>query len=62
MKRYFKSIYGASASIQAHRDGTATLTVFCGGKRSRKTYGSERGAKIALGKWSDIWEEVKGGK
>ena len=50
MKRYFRSIYGATASIQTHRDGTATLTVFCGGKRHRKTYNTERGARIALGK------------
>ena len=60
MKRYFKSIYGASASIQTHRDGTATLVVFCGGKRYRKTYNTERGARIALGKWSDDWTEKKG--
>lgn len=60
MKRYFRSIYGATASIQTHRDGTATLTVFCGGKRHRKTYNTERGARIALGKWSDDWTEKKG--
>ena len=60
MKRYFRSIYGATASIQTHRDGTATLVVFCGGKRHRKTYNTERGARIALGKWSDEWEERKG--
>jgi len=59
MKRYFRSIYGATASIQTHRDGTATLTVFFGGKRTRKTYNTERGARIALGRWSDDWAERK---
>ena len=57
-RHYFKSVYGATASIRIHRDGTATLTVFCGGKRYRKTYNTERGARVALGKWSDDWEEV----
>jgi len=57
---YFRSIYGATASIRIHRDGTATLTVFCGGKRHRKTYNTERGARVALGKWSDDWTEQKG--
>ena len=61
MKRYFKSIYGATASIMQHRDGTATLTVCCGGKRSRKTYNTARGARVALGTWGDF-EEVKEGK
>lgn len=59
MKKYFKDMYGASASIQTHRDGTATLAVYCGGKRSRKTYGSERGARSALGRMSDTWTEKK---
>ena len=56
MKRYFRSVYGATASIAKHRDGTATLIVFCGGKRHKKDYSSERGARIALG---DCWEERK---
>lgn len=59
-RKYFKSFYGATASIRIHRDGTATLTVFCGGKRYRKTYNTERGARVALGKWSDDWTEQKG--
>ena len=57
---YFRSIYGATASIRIHRNGTATLTVFCGDKRHRKTYNTERGARIALGKWSYDWTEKKG--
>lgn len=59
MKRYFKDVYGATASILTHRDGTATLTVCCGGKRSRKTYNTERGARSAMGRMSDEWKEVK---
>ena len=61
MKRYFKSIYGASASIEQHRDGTATLRLFVAGKRFRKTYNTTHGARVALGTWGDF-EEVKGDK
>lgn len=59
MKKYYRDFYGASASITEHRNGTATLVVFCAGKRERKTYKSVRGAKIAMGKSSDGWWEVK---
>lgn len=63
MKRYYKTGWygGATATINTHKDGTATLTI-CGVKRTRKTYNTERGAKIALGKQYDgTWYEVKGG-
>ena len=61
MKKYFRDFYGGSASIQLHRDGTATLRVSDGyGERMvKKTYGSERGARIALSKYSDGGEEKK---
>lgn len=61
MKKYFKDFYGGGASIELHRDGTATLRISDGyGSRiHKKTYGSERGARIAMGKWSEGWEERK---
>jgi hypothetical protein len=61
MKRCFKTGWygGATATITTHKDGTATLTV---GRKFRKVYASERGARVALGKKYDgTWEEVKGG-
>ena len=64
MKRTYRTGWygGATATIHTHRDGTATLTIFGGGKRTRKTYNTERGARIALGKQYDgTWYEVKGG-
>lgn len=60
MKRYYKTGWygGATASITTHKDGTATLSI--NGKR--KTYNTERGARVALGKQYDgTWTEVKGG-
>ena len=55
MKRTYKTGWygGATATINTRRDGTATLTIIAGGKRTRKTYNSERGAKIALGRQYD---------
>ena len=61
MKKYFRDFYGGSASIQIHHDGTATLRVSdgYGDRMVKKTYSSERGARIAMGKYSDGWEERK---
>lgn len=58
MKRYYRDFYGATASITAMRGGEFKLSVYAGGKRTVKTYTTERGARIALGKWSDCWMEV----
>ena len=64
MKRTFRTGWygGATATIMTHGDGTATLTIRVAGKcKSRKTYGTERGARVALGKHYDgTWTEVKG--
>lgn len=50
---------GATATITTHGDGTATLTVG-GRKRTRKTYNTERGARVALGRLYDgTWTETK---
>lgn len=64
MKRTYKTGWygGATATIHTHRDGTATLTISGTGTKHRKTYNTERGARIALGKQYDgTWYEVKGG-
>ena len=64
MKRYYKTGWygGATATINTHKDGTATLTISGASMKHRKTYNTERGAKIALGKQYDgTWYEVKGG-
>lgn len=49
MKTYYKdSCSGATASIQSHRDGTATLVVSVPGtKRIHRTYKSLNGARSA---------------
>lgn len=56
MKRYnYKGFYGDYGHIVVHNDGTATLEMICSGKKTRKTYKSFKGAKIALGKMSDSY-------
>ena len=63
MKRYYKTIWygGATATITKHRDGTATLSISGAGGKHLKTYKTERGARVALGKYYDgTWNEVKG--
>ena len=59
MKRYYKCFYGSTASIQVHKDGTATLRMSAGNTRTAKDYKTERGAKIAMGRASDEWREVQ---
>lgn len=59
MKKYYHDFYGASASIEIHRDGKATLRTYCAGIRTKKTYKTFRGARIAMGKMSDAWFENK---
>ena len=49
MTRYYKTIYGATASITEHKDGTATLTTFVGGKREKKKY---KNFKSAYSSWN----------
>ena len=60
MKKYYRDFYGSTASIRLNRDGSATLKVAdpYGRPCFGKVYGSERGAKIALGKQGDCWREV----
>ena len=62
MKKTFRTGWygGATAIIDIHQAGTATLTIITGGKHTRKTYNTERGARIAMGKQFDgTWYEIK---
>lgn len=60
MKRYFRDFYGCTASIRTHRNGQSDLVIRTGqgGLILRRTYNSERGARIALGQYSDRWTET----
>lgn len=61
MKKIFKDFYGGTASIKANRDGTFSYRV-CnnwGKLVSEGVCNTERGAKIAIGRLSDGWREVR---
>lgn len=59
MRKIYRDFYGCTASVMVHRDNTATLTICTGqGNRIlRRTYDTVRGAKIAMGQYSDTWIE-----
>lgn len=63
MKKYFRDFYGCTASIRVNSDGSASLKVANAHGKGiyGKCYGSERAAKVALGKLGDCWKEVKKG-
>lgn len=48
MKKYYKDFCGATASIETHRDGSATLRWSAGGKRYKSEHANE---KAALAAW-----------
>lgn len=53
---YFKGFYGESGHISVYSDDSARLVINIGGKCSHaKFYKNERGARIALGKYSDSY-------
>ena len=60
-KKYFRDVYGCTASLRLNRDGSATLKISDPSGRPifGRCYGSERAAKIAMGKQSDGWTETK---
>lgn len=58
MKHYYRDIYGATASIEEHRDGGATLRTCAGLVKTAKRYASRKGARIAMGRMGDGWREV----
>lgn len=58
MKAY-KDFYGAMAYIRTAKSGGARLTIYVGGKLTHaKDYKTERGAKIAMGKFGDCWRSI----
>jgi len=62
MKKYYRDFYGCTASISKVRDGYKLRVCEGHGKLFHKgIYRTERGAKIALGKTGDCWEECTTG-
>ena len=59
MKRFFRDFYGCTASIRTHYDGSADLVIRSGQGALilRRSYATDRGARIALGQYSDSWKE-----
>ena len=58
MKRYFKDFYGTTASISQTKMGFR-LVLAGRNWRETKTYETERGARIAMGKALECWKEVE---
>ena len=56
----FRDFYGCSATIIRRRNKTYSLTIRLGtGKLLYKgTYGTYKGTRIAMSKWSDCWEKT----
>ena len=61
MTKYFKDFYGCTASIRLNKDGSASLKIRnpYGKGILGKCYGSERAAKVAMGRVGDCWKEIK---
>lgn len=59
MKKYYKDAYGSTASIEEHRDGSATLRVSNPSVKNKTelTYDTIRSAKNAMSHFSDCWTE-----
>ena len=54
VKTYYRDpSSGATASIDVHKDGTATLIVAAGGKRYKSEHKNENAAKAAWRRWCD---------
>lgn len=59
MRKLYKDFYGATASIAPVPDGYR-LRISIGGKQyTNKLYATERGAKAAMNRFGDGWNEVK---
>lgn len=57
-KRYYRDFYGTTASIKRVAKGF-TLTMVAGFTRTKKTYATFKNVRIAMGRMSDGWSEVK---
>lgn len=62
MKQYFKdTAYGSTASLtDTGKAFRLIIRDYMGRKAHDKTYGTARGAKIALGKYGGSWWTVRG--
>ena len=60
MKKYFRDFYGCTASIRTRYNGRTELVIRTGlgGLVLRREYDTERGARIAMGQYSDSWTET----
>ena len=60
MVERFKDFYGCTATIIRRRNHRYSLTIRLGTGKClyRNSYASYKGARIAMGKWSDCWEKV----
>lgn len=56
----FKDFYGCHATIIRKRNGTYSLLIrsHTGKRLFKNSYETYKGARIAMGKWSDCWEKV----
>jgi len=57
----WKDFYGCIAYLKATKIGTYVLKMYTptGNKFYEKEYNTRRGARIAMGKYSDCWKCVK---
>lgn len=59
MTTRFRDFYGGTASIKVGASGAVLTVRTYGGKLThKKTYATERGAKIAMGRISEGWEKI----
>ena len=60
MKKYYRDFYGGTATIAPARGGGFRLKVAAkfGPVHTNKVYKTERGARTAMGRLSDGWNEV----
>lgn len=60
MLQIYHDFYGCMAAIRVAKNGGARLTIRDGNGRliHAKTYRTERGAKIAMGRLSEGWHPV----
>lgn len=58
--KLFRGLYGNTACIRVFKNGSCRLTIRVGTKLVKaRDYKSERGARIALGRFGDSFFEVK---
>ena len=59
MTKYYRDFYGSTASLkQWGKKWILTVRIGNGNLYSKKSYATFKGARIALGKMGDAWEEI----